>query len=141
MICGKINMDLYVIVKIILFYILVASGETLNGIFRTIYLNKRVGVKNAKRVSVVPAILLCLLICYFYVPAIGITSDKGLLLLGISLSAFMLLFDIILGKFVMKAKLAVILDDLNILKGNLLGVGLIIMAFCPLFAVNLRCAI
>lgn len=131
-------MDSFFLVKVGLFYILVACGETLNGIGRTLYLNKRVGALNAKRISVIPALILCLLICYFYVPIIGITTDKGFLFLGISLSAFMLLFDIILGKFVMKAKLSVILDDLDIFKGNLLGVGLILMAFCPLLAMALR---
>ncbi|MGD0279052.1 MAG: hypothetical protein ABSC11_07075 [Smithella sp.] len=134
-------MDSYFFIKIILFYILVACGETLNGIGRTIFFNKRVGAVNAKKISVLPAIMLCLVICYFYVPVIGITSDRGLLLLGTSLSTFMLLFDVILGKFVMKVKLSVILDDLNIVKGNLLGIGLILMAFCPLFAVILRRAI
>lgn len=132
-------MDLSDIIKIICFYILVASGETLNGIGRTLYLNRRVGAVKAKRMSIIPAIILCLIICYVYVPIIGITTDKGLLLLGISLSVFMLFFDVILGKFVMKAKLSVILDDLNIFKGNLLGVGLIIMAFCPLLAIKLQC--
>ncbi|KUG21648.1 hypothetical protein ASZ90_008593 [hydrocarbon metagenome] len=131
-------MDLNDIIKIICFYILVASGETLNGIGRTLYLNRRVGAVKAKRISIIPAIILCLIICYFYVPIIGITTDQGLLLLGISLSAFMLLFDVFLGKFVMKAKLSVILDDLNIFKGNLLAVGLILMTFCPLLAIKLR---
>lgn len=131
-------MDLNVITKAICFYILVASGETLNGIGRTLFLNRRFGVVKAKKISIIPAVILCLIICYFYVPIIGIKTDKGLLLLGISLSAFMLSFDVILGKFVMKAKLSVILDDLNIFKGNLLGVGLIIMAFCPLLAIKLR---
>jgi hypothetical protein len=38
-------MDIYSIKKIILFFfLLVAGGETVNGIARTIYLNKRVGV-------------------------------------------------------------------------------------------------
>jgi hypothetical protein len=131
-------MDLNDIIKITCFYILVASGETLNGIGRTLYLNRRVGAVKAKRISIIPAIILCLIICYFYVPIIGITTDQGLLLLGISLSAFMLFFDFFLGKFVMKAKLSVILDDLNIFKGNLLAVGLILMTFCPLLAIKLR---
>jgi len=131
-------MDLNDIIKIICFYILVASGETLNGIGRTLYLNRRVGALKAKKISIIPAVILCLIICYFYVPIIGITTDKELLLLGISLSAFMLLFDVILGKFVMKAKLSVIFNDLNIFKGNLLAVGLILMAFCPLLAIKLR---
>ena len=131
-------MDLNDIIKIICFYILVASGETLNGIGRTLYLNRRVGALKAKKISIIPAVILCLIICYFYVPIIGITTDKELLLLGISLSAFMLLFDVILGKFVMKAKLSIIFNDLNIFKGNLLAVGLILMAFCPLLAIKLR---
>ena len=131
-------MDYYGIIKIVCFYILVASGETLNGIARTLYLNKRVGIKNAKKISMLSALLLCLLICYFYVPKIGISTDKELVLLGISLSSFMLLFDIVLGRFVMKARWSIILGELNIFKGNLLGVGLIVMAFCPLLSSILR---
>ena len=83
------------------FYVLVASGETLNGIARTVFLNKRIGVVRAKRVSMLSGLLICLLICYFYVPQMGINSDSGLLFLGISLSLFMLFFDIALGRFVM----------------------------------------
>lgn len=127
-------MDYYGIIKIFCFYMLVASGETLNGIARTLYLNKRVGTKNAKKISMLSGLLLCLLICYFYVPQIGIATDNGLVLLGISLSSFLLLFDIVLGRFVMRARWSTILGELNIFKGNLLGVGLIVMAFCPLIS-------
>lgn len=127
-------MDLTDIVKILCLYVLVASGETLNGIARTIYLNKRIGVKNAKRVSMLSGLSLCLLICYLYVPQMSINSDRNLLFLGISLSLFMLIFDIVLGRLVIKAKWATILDELNIFKGNLLAVGAIVMAFCPLLS-------
>jgi hypothetical protein len=51
-----------------------------------------------------------------------------------SLSAFMLFFDIIMGRYVAKAKWSAILDDFNIFKGNLLAVGMVIMAFCPLLS-------
>jgi hypothetical protein len=133
-----VKMDFYVIIKIACFCVLVASGETLNGIARTLFLNRHVSVKNAKKISILSALLLCLLICFFYVPTIGITTDKGLFLLGISLSSFMLLFDIVLGRFVMKARWSTIMDELNIFKGNLLGVGLIVMACCPLLSSVLR---
>ncbi len=121
-------------VKIICFYILVASCETLNGIARTVYLNKRLGVLTAKRVSMVPALLLCLAACYFYVPVLGITTDTGLVVLGVSLSLFMLMFDIVMGRFVAKVPWGVILDELNIFKGNLLGLGMVVMSFCPLLS-------
>lgn len=127
-------MNSYSITKIILFFILVASGETLNGIARTVYLNKRVGIKKAKRISMASALILCLLICYWYVPLLNISTDKGLLLLGISLSSFMVLFDILLGRFVMKAKWKAIMDEFNLAKGNLLALGTVIMSFCPLMS-------
>lgn len=121
-------MDNYTILKIILFFGLVACSETLNGIFRSIYLNKRVGVKAAKQISMIPALALCLLICYLYVPLLEIHSDKGLLLLGIALSSFMIMFDIVLGRFVIKAKWATVLEDFNLAKGNLLAIGMVVMA-------------
>ena len=88
----------------------------------------------AKRVSMLSALSLCLLICYFYVPILGITSDNGLVFLGVTLSSFMLVFDIVIGRFVAKAQWSAILDELNIFKGNLLGVGMVVMAFCPLLS-------
>jgi hypothetical protein len=127
-------MDIYSIIKIILFFILVASSETLNGIARTVFLNKQFGIQQAKRLSLISALILCLLICYVYVPWLNIRTDKGLLFLGISLSLFMITFDIVLGRFVMKARWKTILDDFDLRKGNLLGIGVIVMAFCPLLA-------
>lgn len=131
---GEIYMDIYSITKIILFFILVAFSETINGIARTVYLNKRVGIKKAKRISMASALILCLLICYWYIPLLNIRTDKGLLLLGISLSSFMVMFDIVLGRFVVKAKWETIMEDFNLAKGNLLALGIIVMALCPLLA-------
>lgn len=124
-------MDLGLITRVACLFVLVAAGETLNGIVRTLYPNRRVGVQTAKRLSLVPALLLCLAICYLYVPSIGVRTDGGLLLLGVSLSLFMLAFDALLTVCVMRARLATMWDELNILKGNLLGVGVVVMALCP----------
>jgi hypothetical protein len=118
-------------------FVLVASGEMLNGIARTLFLNRRVGVASAKRLALLPALALCLLICFFYVPLLKIRTDGGLLLLGMSLSLFMGVFDVAVGRFVVKARWASILDDFDISKGNLLGVGLVAMAFCPLLAMRI----
>ncbi len=127
-------MDITNIAEIVFFYVLVASAETLNGILRTVYLNKRLGIMPAKRISMLPALFLCLLICYFYVPIMDLTTDTGLVFLGMSLSAFMIVFDIIMGRYVAKAKWSAILNDFNIFRGNLLAVGVVVMAFCPLLS-------
>lgn len=123
---------------ILLLFILVATAEMLLGIFRTLYLNKILGAKCAKRFAILPALILCLIICYFYVPVIGINTKKGLYLLGVALSTFMFLFDITIGRFLMKLQWATIFDDFNILKGNLLAIGLILMSLCPLLAYYLK---
>ena len=115
-------------------FILVAASEMLNGIARTVFLNKRVNAANAKRLSLLPALALCLLICYYYVPFMHIRTDGGLLLLGVSLSLFMGAFDVAVARFIVKARWDTILDDFNIVKGNLLGLGMVAMAFCPLLA-------
>jgi hypothetical protein len=122
------------ILHVIGFFILVAASEMLNGIARTIFLNKRVGAVNAKRISLLPALALCLLICWYYVPFLHIRTDTGLLVLGIALSLFMGLFDIMVARFIVKARWEAVLDDFNIRKGNLLGLGMIAMACCPLLA-------
>jgi len=122
------------IMHVIGLFILVAASEMLNGIARTLFLNKRVGVMNAKRISLLPALALCLLICYYYVPLLNIKTDGGLLLLGMSLSLFMGVFDVVVARFIVKARWETILDDFNIMKGNLLGFGMLVMAWCPLLA-------
>ncbi|MGE5301507.1 MAG: hypothetical protein ACM3MB_11220 [Acidobacteriota bacterium] len=131
---SHVIMDIFTLIKLLCFYVLVASTEMLNGIARTIFLNKRVGTANAKRISTLSALSLCLLICYFYVPLLYIRTDRGLMFLGISLSAFMLVFDLVVGRYVVKARWRTILDDFNICRGNLLAIGLILMAFCPLLS-------
>lgn len=134
LVLGKTEMEIDFIIKLVCFYVLFAAGETLNGIARMVYLNKHIDKKSAKRISMLSALSLCLLICYFYVPLMDISTDRGLVFLGMSLSSFMLVFDIIIGRYVAKAKLSAILDELNIFKGNLLAVGMIVMAFCPLLS-------
>jgi hypothetical protein len=130
-------MNLTDIVYIVCLYVLVAAGETLNGIARTVFLNKRMGIVRAKRLSLLSGLLICLLICYLYVPQIMIHSVNGLISLGISLSLFMLAFDFTLGRFVMKAKWSTIFSELNIFEGNLLAVGAIVMVFCPLLSTKI----
>ena len=127
-------MTLTFIIHVAVLFVLVAASEMLNGIARTIFLNRRVGVMNAKRISLLPALALCLLICYYYLPFLNIRTDAGLILLGIALSLFMGLFDIIVARFIVRTRWETILDDFNIRKGNLLGLGMLVMAFCPLLA-------
>jgi hypothetical protein len=122
------------LIDTLLLFLFVASTETLNGIARTVYLNKRVGAKKAKQISMVSALLLCFLICCWFISIRNIDYDLDLILLGCGLSTLMAAFDILLGRFVIKAKWRTILEEFDPTKGNLLTIGMIIMALCPLLA-------
>lgn len=131
-------MIFYNLLKILSFFFLIAFSEMILGTLRTLYLNKRLGVKLAKQISILPALLLCFVICYIYLPFFDINSKIGFVFLGIGLSYFMLIFDIIVGRIIMKMSWQKIFDDFNIFKGNFLSIGLTLMALCPLFAFLLK---
>ena len=57
-------MDIYFITKIACLYVIVATGEMLNDIARTVCLNKRMGVKNAKMMSM---LRLYLFVCLYVI--------------------------------------------------------------------------
>jgi hypothetical protein len=120
------------------FCVPVADSEMLNGIARTIFLDERVGVASAKRFALVPALALCLLICYYYVPFLHNRNDGGLLLLRISSPSSWGFSDVIVDWFVVKIRWEAILDDFDVRKGNLLALGMVAMAFCPLLAIESR---
>lgn len=136
-IIGRSWINIFNFLIILSFFILVAFSEMLLGVLRTIFINKYLGVKAAKQLSLLPALLMCIFISYCYLPFLGIFSYRGLLL-GIGLSSFMLVLDILVGRYLVKLSFAKIIDDFNIRKGNLLVVGLILMAFCPLLAFILK---
>ena len=125
------------VIKIVCLYILVAAGETLNGIARMFILNRLLGVKRAKQISLITALCLCFVICYVYVPTIGFTTGPDLIWLGVSLSVFMITFDVVLSRCVMKSPWPKILNEFDLRQGNLLTLGVIFMAFCPLLALRI----
>jgi len=125
-------------IYILSYYILVAAGEVINGVIRSMYMNARVGVKTAKQISMISGLLICLVITFLYLPFFIGSSESELIRIGIGLSAFMLAFDVSLGRFVLKNKWGAIFNEFNIVKGNLLFLGLIIMALIPWLAYKLH---
>jgi hypothetical protein len=47
------------------------------------------------------------------------------------------MFDIVVARFIIRARWETIRDDFNIRSGNLLGLGMAAMAFCPLLAMKI----
>lgn len=111
--------------------VLLASAETLHGIFRAVVLVRRLGKARALKLSIVTGCLLAGAICAWRVPGLGLTSTPALLALGGVLSAFMAAFDITLARTLLRRTWPQVWQDFNPASGNYLLYGLIWLAGVP----------
>ena len=121
------------ILKIILGFILIAFIETLNGILRIKVLNKSFSKKLSKFMSFILGSILIFIINLFYIPILGISSQEEAFFIGFTWALLMILYDVFVGKFMFKMSWENIADDFDILKGNLLSLGIILIVFMPIF--------
>jgi len=112
--------------------VVLAGAETLHGIARTTLLIPRIGKERAIKLSALTGTLLALAICWMLVPAIHLQSAGAHLLLGVLLAGFMAVFDIAIGKWLMRKSWAKIWPDFNPKTGNYLLYGLLALCFIPL---------
>ncbi|MCD6258310.1 MAG: hypothetical protein J7J31_01785 [Helicobacteraceae bacterium] len=117
--------------KTILAFILIALVETLNGIFRILYLQKKFQKGLARLISFLMGLSLVTILCLFLIPWIDPRSAIEALTIGIFLALGMTLYDIAIGRFIFKLAWSKILQDFNIVKGNLLTIGILVLAFLP----------
>lgn len=108
-----------------------AGVETLHGIFRNAVVAPRIGTKKAKRLSLISGTLLIFIVCYFWIPTLGIRATGPLLWIGLLLAVFMALFDLVLARYIIKQKWRVILKDFDPTQGNYLLIGLMILTIIP----------
>lgn len=120
------------LLRILALCVLLASAETLHGIFRTVWLVRRVGKARAQQIGIVTGSLLALAICWWQVPGIGLSTPASLLALGLGLALFMAAFDLVLGLTLMRRSLAKAFQDFNPASGNYLVFGLAVLCLAPL---------
>jgi hypothetical protein len=116
---------------ILLLCVLLASAETLQGIVRAAVLVPRLGKKTALKISAITGSLLALLLCAWMIPKTSLNSAAGLLLAGVILAAFMALFDVLIGRWVMKLNWEKIGRDFNPANGNYLSIALLLLITYP----------
>ncbi len=108
-----------------------AGTETLHGIARTVLLVPRVGKARALQLGIVSGSLLAFGVCLLLVPRVGLHGLGPHLALGAGLAAFMAAFDVAIGRLVMRLRWARIWRDFDPAGGNLLSLGLVLLAGMP----------
>ncbi len=117
--------------RILSLCVLLAAAETLHGIFRAAVLVPRIGKKPALKVAIVSGSLLAFALCWWRVPAMGVTATLPLLGIGFVLA------HILLGRWLLKRPWSRAFEDFNPATGNYLLFGIVLLVFFPWLAVQL----
>jgi len=126
------------ILKALLTWIGIAFAETLHGILRVKLLNRRLGDRRARRVGVFTGSAIILIIGWFSVPWIGPSSNMDSMIVGLFWLALMLSFDVAFGRLVFHFSWRRIASDFDVMKGNLLLLGMVVLLFTPWIVAKLR---
>jgi len=118
--------------------VVLAGVETLHGIARTVWLAPALGKDRALKLSIVSGSVLAFGVCLLLVPGIGLHGPVAHLGLGLGLAGFMALFDLALGRWVLRRRWSQALADFDPRTGNRLVFGLALLVVFPLLVSWLR---
>lgn len=119
------------LIKVFLGFILIALAETFNGIFRIKFLSKKLGVKKAKISSFLLGSTIILILNLILLPWIAPDNITDAFLIGFMWMSLMIAYDVYVGRVLFKITWRKIIEDFNIFKGNLLGIGMIFILILP----------
>jgi len=83
-------------IKVLCLCLMLAGVETLHGVARTVFVVPKIGNKRARQYSVISGTLLAFAVCFVMVPWLDVHEGYSLIFIGLILTVFMALFDIIL---------------------------------------------
>lgn len=126
------------ILKALIVGLLIAAGEVLNGNIRVRYLQRKYGRKRGKQISFFSGVLVFSMVAWFFLPWVSPGNIHECFLIGLVWVCLMTILDIYFGRVVFRFPWEKILQDFNPLKGNLLGVGMVLLFFCPALVFLLR---
>jgi len=126
------------ILRALLIWIGIAFAETLHGILRVKLLNRRLGDRRARQMAVFTGTAIILIIGWFTVPWIAPSNQSECILVGSVWLTLMLSFDVGFGRLYFHFSWQRIASDFDISKGGLLGFGMLVLFFTPLFIARVR---
>ncbi|MDA0346350.1 MAG: hypothetical protein O3C43_06210 [Verrucomicrobia bacterium] len=126
------------IIKALLIFVLIAAAETIHGILRIRYLNRPLGDRRARQVSVFTGSIILNVTAWLAIPWIGVSTLSDCVVIGLLWLVLMLTFDIGLGRLYFKFSWKRIGNDFDPRKGGFLGFGMVVLFFAPILVAKLR---
>lgn len=119
------------VLRVVSLCVVLAGAETLHGIARTVWVIPRIGKERALKWSAFTGSALAFAICLVLVPPIGLVGAAAHLVLGVVLAAFMVAFDLAIGRFLMRKSWQKLWPDFDPRTGNYLSFGLAFLVVAP----------
>ncbi len=118
-------------------WLILILAESLHGTARTLWLAPRIGDLPARQISLITGSILIVMITTLFVRWLHASGISQLISVGILWMLFTVGFEIGLGRL-LGYSWERIWSDYNLLKGGLMPLGLVLLAFSPLIAARLR---
>lgn len=119
------------LMKAAIAWVVLALAETVHGMLRVRFLNRRLGDRRARQVSVFTGSVIILGIGWFLVPWVGPASLGQALAVGALWVGLMLAFDLGLGRFAFRLPWTRLAADFDLRKGGFLGLGMLVLLWTP----------
>lgn len=118
-------------------WLVIIFAESLHGTVREIWLRPLVGDFRARQIAFFSGMTLILIIALLFTRWLRATSWRQLLAVGASWLALTLAFEFALGVLVLGYSWERMLEDYNLMKGGLMGLGLLWLLIAPWLASRL----
>jgi len=118
-------------------WLVIIIAETLHGTARNVWLAPYMSDLSARQLSFFSGALVILAIATLFAPWLQ-ASRSQLFKIGLLWALLTLLFELCLGRFILRYSWARLFADYNLFQGGLMVFGLLLLVFAPLLAHGCR---
>jgi hypothetical protein len=119
-------------------WVLIIIVETIHGTLRQLFLAPVVGDVQARRIGVFTGLALIFLVAVLTIRWVAASTLYEFLVIGALWMVLTVGFEVALGHVVLGYDWSRILEDYDLSRGGLMGVGLLAMMFTPALAARVR---
>ena len=124
--------------RAVLAWLLLIVAESVHGTLRQVWMAPLLGDLPARRWSMLTGAALILGVAWLTSRFVGLSARRALLGVGALWVALTAAFEVALGRWALGYPWARILEDYDLSRGGLMGLGLLWLLFAPLLAARLR---
>lgn len=126
------------VARVLAVWLAIIAAESVHGTLRQLFLAPVVGDFRARQIAVFTGMAIILAVVTLCIRWLRLPDTLARLQVGLLWVVLTVAFEVALGRLVLGASWARILEDYDLPHGGLMGFGLLFLALSPVFATRLR---